>query len=44
VFLRYTDRHRTTLSVFSRKLKAGDVLQVAQGNWSGMIVLLPPAN
>ena len=40
--LGYTDRQHTTLTIFSRKLDAGEEIEIPQGNWSGMIVLLPP--
>jgi len=39
VSFRYTDGGRTALSVFTRKLKAGERLSVPQGNWSGGLLV-----
>jgi hypothetical protein len=38
----YTDKGKTAMTVFCRALKAGEELVVPQGNWSGMMALLPP--
>ena len=38
--LHYTDRGRTTLTVFSRPLKAGEEATIPQGNWTGGLALL----
>jgi hypothetical protein len=37
----YTDRGHTAMTVFSRAVKAGEVVAVPQGNWTGGLVLLP---
>lgn len=39
---RYTDKNRTPITVYCRALKAGEEIVVPQGNWTGMMVLLPP--
>lgn len=38
----YTDKGRSRMQVFSRSLRAGQKLEVPQGNWSGAVVLIPP--
>ncbi len=38
----YTDKSKTKLTVYCRPLKAGEELVVPQGNWAGMMALLPP--
>jgi hypothetical protein len=38
---RYSDRARTAVTVFTRKLKAGEKLTIPQGNWTGGIVIAP---
>lgn len=40
--LRYTDRGRTVLSVFSRRIAAAETLTLPTGNWTGALLLLPP--
>lgn len=39
---RYTDHNRSAMNIYSRDLPAGAGLSVPQGNWSGMLLLLPP--
>ncbi|HSP44209.1 MAG TPA: exo-alpha-sialidase [Luteolibacter sp.] len=39
----YTDTGRTRMNVFTRALKAGDDMEIPQGNWSGGLLLLPHA-
>ena len=39
----YTDKNSSVMAVFQKQLKAGDGIVVPQGNWSGTIVLIPPA-
>jgi hypothetical protein len=41
---RYTDGGRTSMAVYRRSLEAGQTLRVPQGNWTGGILLVPPAN
>jgi hypothetical protein len=38
----YSDKNKTAMTVFCRPLKAGEVFDVPQGNWAGLMVLLPP--
>ncbi|MFW6170847.1 MAG: hypothetical protein ACODAD_10190 [Planctomycetota bacterium] len=38
----YTDSGRTGLRVFQRRLKAGERIEIPQGNWTGGILLAPP--
>ncbi len=39
----YTDKGKTPMKVFCQRLKAGESLTVPQGNWAGLLVLVPPA-
>ena len=39
----YTDKGRTVMFVFRKQLSTDDEIVVPQGNWSGTIVLVPPA-
>jgi alanyl-tRNA synthetase len=39
----YTDTGRTRMNVFTRALKAGDEMEIPQGNWTGGLLLLPHA-
>jgi hypothetical protein len=39
---RYTDGGRTTMQVFRRAIKAGESLDVPQGNWTGGVLLASP--
>jgi len=39
----YTDTARTPMAVYGRAVRAGEELVIPQGNWTGLIVLLPPA-
>ena len=39
----YTDPGRSRMQVFTRTLQANDRLTLPQGNWSGSILLIPPA-
>lgn len=41
VVFHYNDAKRTRMSVISKRLQAGEELEVPQGNWSGVILLLP---
>ena len=38
--LRYSDRDKTVLNVFKRAVKAGEAIEIPQGNWTGSLVLL----
>lgn len=38
----YTDRNRTVMQVFTRALKAGEEIEIPQGNWTGRLILLQP--
>ncbi|MBI5686824.1 MAG: exo-alpha-sialidase [Verrucomicrobia bacterium] len=38
----YSDKNKTPMTVYCRALKAGQEIAVPQGNWAGMMVLLPP--
>ena len=38
----YTDGGHTTMQVFRRVVKAGESLDIPQGNWTGGILLVPP--
>ena len=38
----YTDKGRSRLAVYTRKLTAGDTVQLPQGNWTGTILLFQP--
>jgi len=38
----YTDAGKTRMAVFSRAVKAGERIEIPQGNWTGGIVLTPP--
>ncbi|MCX7009131.1 MAG: hypothetical protein NTY53_18105 [Kiritimatiellaeota bacterium] len=38
----YTDKSKAKLTVYCRPLKVGEELVVPQGNWAGVMVLLPP--
>jgi hypothetical protein len=38
----YTDKGKARMTVYSRVLKAGEAIEVPQGNWQGMLVLMPP--
>ena len=40
---RYTDKGRTRVQVYRRDLPKGKRITIPQGNWSGGLVLLPPA-
>ena len=40
----YTDRGHTRMVVYTRTLKAGELAQVPQGNWTGTLVLMPSAD
>jgi hypothetical protein len=37
----YTDRGHTAMAIFSRAVKTGEEVVIAQGNWTGGLVLLP---
>jgi hypothetical protein len=37
----YTDRGRSRMTVYRKRVKAGDEVDIPQGNWSGGIVLAP---
>lgn len=37
----YTDQNHSLMTIYRRSLKGGEEVVVPQGNWSGMIVLLP---
>jgi hypothetical protein len=39
----YSDQGRTRMVIFERNVKAGETLEIPQGNWSGGLVLLPRA-
>jgi hypothetical protein len=39
----YTDKNSTAMTIHSRPVKADEAVVVPQGNWSGMMVLLPPS-
>ncbi len=39
----YTDRDRARMDVFHCRLRAGDRITIPQGNWTGGLLLLPPA-
>ena len=39
----YTDGGRTRMQVFCRPLAAGKTLSIPQGNWTGCLVVIPPA-
>ncbi len=39
---RYTDKNRTRMQVYKQDVKAGQRIDVPQGNWSGGILLVPP--
>lgn len=39
----YPDQRRTWMAVFERDVKAGETLEILQGNWAGGLVLLPRA-
>jgi len=39
----YTDAGKTKLYIFERELAVGQSVDIPQGNWSGGILLLPPA-
>ncbi|MFA5191767.1 MAG: hypothetical protein WC740_13640, partial [Verrucomicrobiia bacterium] len=38
----YDDKGKTPITIYCRALKAGKEITVPQGNWTGMMVLLPP--
>jgi photosystem II stability/assembly factor-like uncharacterized protein len=38
----YTDNARSPLQVHRRSLRAGEQLEIPQGNWTGTLVLVPP--
>ena len=38
----YSDKSKTPMTVYCRPLKAGQEIAVPQGNWTGMMVILPP--
>lgn len=40
---RYTDKAQTPMTIYCRPVKAGQEILVPQGNWTGMVVLLPPS-
>jgi hypothetical protein len=40
---RYTDAGRTPMQVLSREAKAGQRIEIPQGNWTGGLLLIPPA-
>ncbi|MFW5693388.1 MAG: sialidase family protein [Thermoguttaceae bacterium] len=40
---RYTDGGRTRMDVFRRSVKAGESIDIPQGNWTGGLLLAPPA-
>ena len=40
----YTDANRTRMSVFTRPLRTGETIALPQGNWTGSVLLLPPAS
>lgn len=40
----YTDGGRTKLAVFTRRMAAGDSCELPQFNWTGTLVLIPPAD
>jgi len=39
----YTDKGRTRMQVYRRRLKSGDRVTLPQGNWTGGLLLVPPA-
>lgn len=39
----YTDADRTAMVIYRRDLKAGEEIHLPQSNWSGVLVLFPPA-
>ena len=39
----YTDTGRTPMQALQRPVKAGDRVEIPQGNWTGGILLIPPA-
>ena len=41
---RYTDAGRTAMQVFRRAIKAGESLDIPQGNWTGGVLLASPGN
>jgi hypothetical protein len=41
VTFNYSDRGKTVMTVFTRDMRAGEEIEVPQGNWSGGIVVLP---
>jgi len=41
--LQYDDKGKTVLALFQRSLKAGEKLDIPQGNWAGTLVVVPPA-
>lgn len=40
----YTDGGKTKVDVFSRTVKAGESFLVPQGNWTGVMIVLPQGN
>jgi hypothetical protein len=38
----YTDGARTRMVIYQRALKAGETVGIAQGNWTGSLLLVPP--
>lgn len=38
----YSDMGRTPMTIYSRPIKSGQEIVVPQGNWTGVLVLLPP--
>lgn len=39
----YTDKNKTSMTVYCRALTAGEEIVVPQDSWAGLMVLLPPA-
>ncbi len=39
----YSDQGRTPMTILSRPVKAGQEIAVPQGNWTGVLVLVPPS-
>lgn len=38
----YTDGGKTPMTIYSRPARAGEEIEIPQGNWTGTLVLLPP--
>ncbi len=38
----YSDAGKTTMQVYKKSVKAGEMVTIPQGNWSGGLLLIPP--